>query len=330
MNFFIGVDGGATKTKAIVGDSFGNILGKGESSSSNYHFIGLENSLKSINLAIDTALDEASLSINDIAEAVFGLSGADLPAHFQELEAGITRIFPKLRFHIVNDTWIALKSGSRKGWGVAIVCGTGANACVCSPEGNWFTLRGLGYETGLASGAMNMVRDVLHYAFRSHDGIGPKTQLEDLVLKATNLFDYNTLSELVFEFFFIPSFTKPELIQLLNVIPSLFQLAAEGDEVSIKILSNHGQILGDIAGWLIKKMNLEELETEVVLSGRIFHSKNSPLTHQLKETLKKMAPKTLIIHPTSDPVIGAYIMALEKTNCKTDNIVNKLIGNYGG
>lgn len=274
MNYFLGVDGGATKTKAVVGDKEGSILGKGEAPPSNYQLIGLERAMEAIKISVDTALKEASLSIKDVERAVFGLAGADLPAHFKELEKALGSTFPGLSLQVVNDTWVALKGGSKKGWGVALVCGTGANACICTPRGEWFTLRGLGYETGLAGGALNMIRDILHHAFRSHDGIGPKTRLEGEVLKAVTMRDYNELAEMVFGFFLFPSFTKPELRNLLNLLPVLFQLASEGDEVAQSILLHHGKMLGEVAGWMIKKMDLENEEVDVVLVGGIYQGEN--------------------------------------------------------
>ncbi|HZL83657.1 MAG TPA: BadF/BadG/BcrA/BcrD ATPase family protein, partial [Candidatus Deferrimicrobium sp.] len=165
VTYYLGVDGGTTRTKAVVGDNAGHIIGSGEGGASNYQIVGLEAAISGITNAVQRVLTAANLSLPQIERAVFGLSGMDLPKDREVLNAALVTTFPGLVFDLVNDTWIMLKAGSEKGWGIALVCGGGANACACSRDGTWVTLRGLGYESGLRGGGLDMLRDILHYAF---------------------------------------------------------------------------------------------------------------------------------------------------------------------
>ncbi|GFP31181.1 hypothetical protein HKBW3S44_00396 [Candidatus Hakubella thermalkaliphila] len=311
MGYFLGVDGGATKTKTVLGNEKGEILGIGEGPPSNFQLIGLEGALEAIKMAVGGVLAESSLSLGQVERTVFGLAGADLPAHFRELEKALSSSFPSLSFRVVNDTWIALKGGARKGWGVALVCGTGGNACICTPQGEWFTVRGMGYEYGLGAGALYMIRDILHYAFRSYDGIGPKTKLEQEVLKSLSLPGYDVLADMLFSFFVSPSFTSSELRNLLNLVPVLFELASEGDEVCQSILLQQGRVLGEIGGWLIKRMRLEDEDVEVVLVGGVYGGENPLLMDQLTLSLHQLAPSAKVVFPLFEPAIGGYLLALE-------------------
>ena len=122
---------------------------KRQGGASNYQIVGLEAAISGITNAVQGALTAADLLLSQVEHAVFGLSGMDLPMDREALDETLTTAFPGLIFDLVNDTWIMLKAGSDKGWGIALVCGGGANACACSRDGTWVTLRGLGYESGL-------------------------------------------------------------------------------------------------------------------------------------------------------------------------------------
>lgn len=325
MPYYLGVDGGATKTKVIIGNEQGLIVGQAEGSPSNYLLIGLDSALEAIKNTVEEAASRACISTRDLDWAVFGLAGANLPAHFIELNSGLKSIYPDLSFKVVNDTWVALRGGTKKGWGVALVCGTGANACLRTPAGKWFTLRGLGYEAGFEGGALSMIKDILHHSFRSHDGLGPKTLLEKEVLTAVGLDNYDELSELIFGFFLFPSFTRPEVRNLLNLIPLLFLLAHDGDCIAQAILIKHGEELGKVAGKLIKKARLEKEETEVVLVGGVFQGNNPILIDRLTLSLHLLAPLARVVFPEFDPAIGGYLLALEQSNIPiTEDVYRKL------
>ncbi|MDH7562190.1 MAG: BadF/BadG/BcrA/BcrD ATPase family protein, partial [Caldisericota bacterium] len=270
---FLGVDGGGSKTQAMVADEEGRVLGQGLGGPSNYQLARMEFALEEIYKAVNQALERSGVSREEIARAVFGLSGADLPENFRELEEALRRTFPGLPFTLVNDTWIALRGGSRKGWGVCLVCGAGANACARYPSGEWLTLPGLGYESGLAGGGLDMVRDALHFAFRSHLGLGEKTPLEEEILKATGASSFNDLSSLLLRFLESPSSAFWEMQKALSIVPAIFRLASSGDLASQEILKKHGRLMGEVMGYLARKIQPSG-EVEVVISGSIFKGEN--------------------------------------------------------
>jgi len=104
VTYYLGVDGGTTRTKAVVGDDAGHVVGSGEGGASNYQVVGLEAAISGITDAVQHALTAADLSIAQIERGVFGLSGMDLPMHREALDAALTTLFPRLIFDLVNDT----------------------------------------------------------------------------------------------------------------------------------------------------------------------------------------------------------------------------------
>jgi N-acetylglucosamine kinase-like BadF-type ATPase len=309
--YYLGVDGGTTRTKAVVGDDAGHVVGSGEGGASNYQIVGLEAAISGITDAIHEALTAAGLSLTQVKHAVFGLSGMDLPMHRDALDAALTAAFPGLIFDLVNDTWIMLKAGSDKGWGIALVCGGGANACACSREGTWVTLRGLGYESGLRGGGLDMLRDILHFAFLSHDGTGPKSLLEQRVLDVTGAPDYDTLQLLFLEAVQDTAGHGELLHRALDIIPMVFDGATAGDEVCKRILMLQAESLAEGITGLVHKMGFEREAVDVVLGGSVFGGRNPVFVDRLTLLVHEVAPLARLGPPPLDPVLGAYVMALQ-------------------
>ncbi|MDO9100355.1 MAG: BadF/BadG/BcrA/BcrD ATPase family protein, partial [Caldisericota bacterium] len=189
----IGVDGGTTRTRAAVVSERGDVLGTGHAGPANFQICGMPTAMNSIRHAVSSALDAAHCTRRAVSHIVFGLSGMDLPLHRHRLDEGLTASFDDTPFDLVNDTWIMLRAGTDKGWGIALVCGGGANACARDEQGVWTTLRGLGYESGMRGGGLDLLRDVTHAAFMAHDGLAPTTMLEHILLDVTGAPDYEAL-----------------------------------------------------------------------------------------------------------------------------------------
>jgi N-acetylglucosamine kinase-like BadF-type ATPase len=281
--------------------------------------VGKEFALNEISRAVEGALQEAGISLREVRRAVFGLSGADLPENFQELEAGLKNTFPDLSFLLVNDTWIALRGGTKKGWGVCLVCGTGANACARYPSGEWLTLPGLGYESGLGGGGLDMVRDALHYAFRSHYGLGEKTPLEEEILQATGASSFEELSLLLLKFMVSPASAALEMQRALSVVPAIFRLASSGDRVSQEILAKQGRMMGEVMGYFARKIEPQGA-VDVVLSGSIFKGENPLLLDSFNLSLHRVAPLAEAVFPALPPVFGALFMAMEEEGVEVGGI----------
>jgi len=312
VTYYLGVDGGTTRTKAVIGDNAGHIVGSGEGGASNYQIVGLEAAISGITNAVQRVLTAANLSLSQIECAVFGLSGMDLPKDREVLDAALVTTFPGLVFDLVNDTWIMLKAGSNKGWGIALVCGGGANACACSRDGTWVTLRGLGYESGLRGGGMDMLRDILHYAFLSHDGTGPKSVLEQTVLDVTGAPDYDALQLLFLEAVQDTAGHGELLHRALAIVPLVFDGATAGDEVCKHILMLQAESLAEGITGLVGKMGFERETVDVVLGGSVFGGSNPVFIDRLTLLTHGIAPLARLGPPLLDPVLGAYVMALQK------------------
>src|SRR5437762_13130112 len=86
-NAVVGVDGGGSKTHAVVLDANFAILGEGFAGPSNPLRVGIAKAAAAIREAIDSACEAAQLRRNDLVAAEIGLAGArrkELTARMRE------------------------------------------------------------------------------------------------------------------------------------------------------------------------------------------------------------------------------------------------------
>lgn len=308
MRYALGVDGGATKTMAAVGDETGRILGVGLGGPTNYQLNGIETAMKHLDDAVKGALATARLDVSQVSSAVFGMAGADFPVDFEALTAGISALYPGLKFALTNDTWVGFRAGTEKDFGGIVICGTGANYAAAAPDGTRITGRGMDYEWGSEGGAGSLIRQVLHFAFRSHDGTGPKTALEDAVLSLLEFPTYDDLSLFMYQ---NRGQFGQKYMQVAQLVPALFGLAFGGDRVAQDILVSTGTVMGEIIGGMMSRLGIQAVPCDVVLVGSVFTKGIDPLlVSSLKIACQRAIPLATFRLVEMEPAAGGFLMAL--------------------
>jgi N-acetylglucosamine kinase-like BadF-type ATPase len=311
MKYFLGVDAGGTKTEAVILDGEGRIVGIGRSGPGNYEGIGVEEAKRNWILAIEKAKGERRNIEFEVA--CFGLAGADFPEDFIMLEKEIKELNIAKEFIVENDAPIALRAGNKEFWGVIIVMGTGNNGYGRAKNGRWYRYFGEGYIFGDWGGASSIVQEMLFHAFRSYDGRGEKTLLEDIVLNFFNEKDYVDLAKRLY-------YNPSEYNKALELAPLLFEAVRMGDKVAIKIVERVVDETVISAYNLMKKLDLLREETPVVLAGSVYKGAEW-LPEYIQGKLRVYAEKCKVIPLKIPPAVGAVLIAYEKGGCVlTDKI----------
>ncbi|HEU0001546.1 MAG TPA: BadF/BadG/BcrA/BcrD ATPase family protein, partial [Ktedonobacteraceae bacterium] len=122
--YAVGIDGGGTKTLAVVVDAQGNERGRGMAGSANYTGVGVELAVQHMYSAVEEAARQAGCPL-PVASAWFGVAGVDRPED-QDLLVPLLR--PLARdIHLTNDGELVL-SGLPDAVGIALIAGTGSIA----------------------------------------------------------------------------------------------------------------------------------------------------------------------------------------------------------
>lgn len=304
MAYYLGVDGGATKTHALIADSDGRALGFGRGGASNHQTSGLQKSMREIETAARQALDTASLSPQDVEMGCFCLAGADLPEDYTLLDDAVGRLGLASQSIIKNDTVAALRAGLSGQWGVVVICGTGFNGAGRSPDGHETRFHGLGFISGDWAGGSALAEDIIRAVTRAQDGRGKPTLLTDLVLSALAVESEETLIERLYR-------EEIPYRRLLDLVPLLFEAALQGDEVAADLITQTGVEVGVAANALIRRLDIAAMPVEVVLGGSVFKGRGPLLLDTVHRTVLAEAPQARLVRLRHEPVFGAVMLALE-------------------
>ena len=147
----LAVDGGNSKTDLALVDSDGRLLSAVRGPGSSPQRLGVAGCVEVLERLLCDAIERASLdtsgeTVADVAEIL--MAGADLPQEEEALHAALEKRNWVRSVAVANATFAVLRTGTDRGWGVAIVCGAGLT-CV-----------GIGGASQRAPGSRPMVRSV--------------------------------------------------------------------------------------------------------------------------------------------------------------------------
>src|SRR5690606_22480198 len=113
----LAVDGGGSKTRALITTRDGTVLATGGSGSSNHHAVGVAGAVASVCQATMAARQDEAAGHGEIVAACFGLAGVDRPSDAQALGAALSAAGLAPRFELVNDVELVLAAGADDAWG---------------------------------------------------------------------------------------------------------------------------------------------------------------------------------------------------------------------
>jgi N-acetylglucosamine kinase-like BadF-type ATPase len=303
VDHVLGVDGGNSKTLALVADTEGHLLGLGRTGGSNHETLGFDEAERRLCEVAHEALDAAGVK-EPVAFGFWGLAGADLPSDFEHLYPIVGRINAARRNVVMNDTVAAMGAGFTRGWGVGIISGAGFNAGGITPDGRTIQYMGMGAPTGDWGGGGDIAPEVLRLGYRGYDGRGKPTLLSDRVARALGM---DSMADVPLR---IRAGTLDREEMFHKLPPLLFETAYEGDEVACDLVARIAEEIGTTANTIIRQLGMGKLDLEVVLGGSIFKAKGPLLIDTIRTRVHRVAPRARIIHPEFDPVVGAVFLAL--------------------
>jgi len=182
----LGVDGGGSKTMALVAelDATGEmtIVGRGRGGPSNLRLSGKEQSLKSLDQAIDSALVQADIPGRHLEYAVLALAGSSSPDVQLDVSNWANQRQLAAYVDIVHDALPVLADGTASGWGIALIVGTGSVAFGVDSKGQSVIKGGWGHWFGDKGSGFYLGYQALAAVAEATDEIGPETLLSELVL----------------------------------------------------------------------------------------------------------------------------------------------------
>ncbi len=297
----LGVDGGGTKTHAVLADLSGDVLGFGESGASNWEIVGLGGTAGAVSSAVDAACANAGIEPDSIAASLFALAGCDWNSDVSRLDSAIPKLGANERRRIINDAAAVLSAGAPTGYGIASVAGTGGSTTGRNRDGAQF--RTFAVSIGEASGASGIARAGLDAVARAYHGQSEPTGLTDRILAATSFRSVPELFEAI-------SRGRPRGIGA-QLAPLVFSAAEDGDECARSIASDAGASHArDVVG-VARRLAMLDHAFDVVCSGGVHTAGNAEFDAAFRTTLAADIPDAIPVLLTMPPVFGAVLLAYE-------------------
>jgi N-acetylglucosamine kinase-like BadF-type ATPase len=304
----LALDGGSTKTDAVLVSRHGVVLGRSRVGPSNHQLVGIDAAMDALGQAIAAAVSDARLQDPPFPlceVGVYCLAGIDLPIDEERLAPAIALRGWTGRDLLRNDTFAVSRAGTSGPWGIGVVCGTGLNCAGVGPDGTSVRFPALAELSGdFAPGGSWLGVRALGLALRATDGRGGATLLSQRV--PAHFDQPDALS--VLTGIYSGAIAYSRLFELARV---LLDTAAEGDALAREAADFLADEVATFATAAITRLNVAHEEVEVVLGGGIFDTGDSAFHARVAEGIRAVAPRALLRRLSAPPVLGAALLGLD-------------------
>lgn len=306
----VAVDGGGLKTDLALLDSSGALLSLVRGGSSQAHYLGVEGCVEVLENLLEAAASRAGLDplVRPVAAtAQLLLAGMDLPEELSGLRGAMAKRHWSERLVIGNDTEALLRAGTDRGWGIAVVCGTGIN-CLGVGGGRGSEKREARFLSfGPVSGDWGGGRDVglaaLAAAVRAADGRGPRSVLETAVPAHFGLSDPLEVARAV-------HLEELPMIRLGELAPVVLAVR-DDDPVAAEIVDRLADEVVAFARAALRRLELTGSDADVVLGGRLLRAVPADVVELIARGVHELAPAARVVVSPSEPIVGAALLGLD-------------------
>jgi N-acetylglucosamine kinase len=301
----LGIDGGGTKTVALVADLQGNVLGRGQSGPSNYQILGLDEAVA----AIAEAASAAGITGHRCEAACLGLAGVGREEDRALLLPAIESLDLADRVMLEHDAAIALAGATVCQPGVVVLAGTGAMAFGMNQSGERKRSGGWGSILGDEGSAYYISRRALTAACRAYDDRGPETILTSKLMEHLGLDDFTDIVKRIYG-----KGSSPK--EIASFAPLVSHAAKDGDEIAIAILKDAAAELALAVEAVVSGLDMENEAFHVAISGSVFKA-GELLIAPFSEHVRATARYSEVISPKFEPAMGAALLALQMVGVKS-------------
>ncbi|HEX9036018.1 MAG TPA: BadF/BadG/BcrA/BcrD ATPase family protein [Ktedonobacterales bacterium] len=316
-SYVLAVDGGNTKTFAVVAALDGAILGVGRSGCSDiYNAVptgeepdapaaALASALRAANLA----LAAAGAEVADLDASVFNMAGADWPEDIAFWREAMSARGYGQRVIAQNDALGILYAATPGATGVSIVAGTGVATGARAADGTtWHS----SFWQDEVQGSAHPGQKALFAIYRAELGMAPPTSLTGRVLELLGAHTVEAALRLYHDRL------HPAPVKVDRLAPILLDEASAGDATALRILRDYGEELGDMALVAARKVSLAGTSFPLVLAGGLFHHPTAALEDIITARVRAVEPAVRPIRSAVEPVAGVVVEALAAAGVPID------------
>ena len=315
MGYYLGVDGGGTKTAYLLTDSTGRVFGSHVTQGCTYSVMGKEMVCRILSEGAQAIVRKSGISPKELEYAVWGISCfGEYEEMDRYLSVKLTELFP-CRAYLCNDVEIGLAGSLLLNSGIHVVAGTGA--IVMGRDQNGKTARSNGWHEDFSdegSGYWLGLRTLSLFA-KQADLREERSFLYEQMRKRYSL--YNDMDIVLF----YQENLRGKRKETAALQECLLEAAKAGDESAVRLYDAAASELAQSVKGVARQLNLMEKKTQVSYCGGIFRS-GAFILNPFSEYLEQMG---LDLRPPSlSPLGGGILLAAEKSGRKTTEMIKNL------
>lgn len=250
--YYLGIDGGGTKTEFALSDSDGKIVSRLFMDGCNPNTVGIEQTKCIIEQGVTQVSKDIPLSS---VVAYAGIAGCASESYASEVK-GVLEKLSLAAYDVGSDNNNLVAAGLGENEGITMILGTGICSYVVKKE-ETKRIAGWGYLFDNGGSAFHIGRDAINAYFSAYDGTGEETTLVQRIKQ--------TFSDSNAEFLKYLYSGGNKLVS--SYAMCVFDEAEKGDKVSITILKKHiAEIAKLIRGSLSYFSDYKE-SIQVILGG---------------------------------------------------------------
>lgn len=293
MEYFLGIDGGGTKTNAAVCDRTGEIILTASGKTINFYSVGMEEARFNLMCLIERV--RKACPDGKTFDAVFiGCSALDGDADEETINALCGGIVNSKVIGMSSDVYVALRASNSN---CVAICGTGSMVIGEKNDESIVVKGGWGHTVGDEGSAYSIALNALKRCCIMHDK-GEKTPLLRSAEEFFGVSDFRDAIDKIYG-----SYSSKDAIA--RFAEKVAELADSGCEVSRKIISDEAHAFAKTVITLLKEIGSSPM---LMLYGGVFQH-NGYFTEEFMKTIREAYPLQKSMLLDIPPEVGATRIA---------------------
>ncbi len=301
MAYYLGIDGGGSKTTCAVGDET-RVLGTATTGPSNLVRVGEARARESLLGAVREACVKAGIDPQQVRHACIGAAGAAR----EEVAGAIRKIIGELipqGVEVVGDMEIALQAAFGEGPGVIVIAGTGSIAYGRDAEDHIARAGGWGFAISDEGSAHWIGRQAIAVLLRRADENLDAAGLESSALfrEVAAAWKIHSLAEIA-----KATNSAPDFAALLPVVVAAFD---NEDEIARRVMAQASEELARLASIIVRRLFVPrglraESEIPMAMVGGVFRLEKAT-RERFAELVQTADSRVRLKADVVEPVHGA-------------------------
>ncbi len=289
----IGVDGGASRSRAILVNEREKLLEEAEGAGLNPLAVGWDAFAKNYKKLLAALLRKTPP--REIQGLCAGLAGVGDKRVRARVHKEIQQLLPNAEIHVITDAEAALWGAFRGGPGLLLIAGTGSICLGMNAQGKTARSGGFGRLLGDEGGGYWMGIEAIKQALKQADRGVQSSAMITAICKEYGLKEIREMVPLIYS----SEMTGEKAARLA---PRIFDLT-KSNVAARRIVASAGEHLGDLVVNTAWKLRLAD--PEVALWGGLWNSRGRELQTFLRISLRRKRFSADLMTPKKPPQWGA-------------------------